>query len=511
MEDEFGDTYGKACYLQSRRNFHHEPIDTTKGQIRLMKLNRNLSYDGHLQCELSIVNLSQKPGYKAVSYVWGPSNPVHIIIIGGRQYTIRANLWRFLYMFRLRLQKDDAENDDFLWIDQITIDQSNVSERNHQVQLMTEIFSNAGQVIAWLGWPDPVYVPIKTALEAHSHLDNRHTLTWERCCLAIVDYGHVCPICDRHYHRTQGKALTAVQSPDLLGSPYWTRLWVTQEVVLARKIVFFNGNEQLSPSELRNYCSSFTLAEVDQVMEHIEALLRMRSQYSGRRGEAGYTLMQVFAVINTTSLQCAEPRDLVFGMLGMLRFSERVTVDYSLPAGEVFAMLLDKLMLHPNLPQIQHLTNLHRFYSNLALLGSRLGLPQRWRKWLRITDESPNDITPKLKDFFSCSYKIENYGFSKAGWTPWDLASVIHCLVPYLGSLLSRQDEQWLIQHFDVTIKQKEPHFITQAIASAGRALEAWQRRAVSTHKICRTDLYLSLVEGQLGPTPESREDYPLY
>lgn len=38
----------------------------------------------------------------------------------------------------------------YFWIDQISIDQIAVGERNYQVPLMGHIFSNAQQVVVWL-------------------------------------------------------------------------------------------------------------------------------------------------------------------------------------------------------------------------------------------------------------------------------------------------------------------------------------------------------------------------
>jgi hypothetical protein len=46
---------------------------------------------------------------------------------------------------------DEKEpSDKYLWIDQISIDQSKHSERTHQVQMMSKIYSQATSVIVWL-------------------------------------------------------------------------------------------------------------------------------------------------------------------------------------------------------------------------------------------------------------------------------------------------------------------------------------------------------------------------
>ena len=49
---------------------------------------------------------------------------------------IRENLWWFLHHMRLRSQWK------LFWIDALCIDQSNILERNHQVNSMRQIYSN---------------------------------------------------------------------------------------------------------------------------------------------------------------------------------------------------------------------------------------------------------------------------------------------------------------------------------------------------------------------------------
>jgi hypothetical protein len=41
-----------------------------------------------------------------------------------------------------------------MWIDQISIDQQDVEEKNHQVSMMADIYEHAETVIAWLGEED---------------------------------------------------------------------------------------------------------------------------------------------------------------------------------------------------------------------------------------------------------------------------------------------------------------------------------------------------------------------
>lgn len=58
---------------------------------------------------------------------------------------VRQNLYKFLKSYRQTLKRK------YLWIDALCIDQGNIPERNHQVAQMTSIYSNAEEVIVWLG------------------------------------------------------------------------------------------------------------------------------------------------------------------------------------------------------------------------------------------------------------------------------------------------------------------------------------------------------------------------
>lgn len=77
-----------------------------------------------------------------------------ILINGGLLY-VRENLAAFLYMARRNATQYTRNKHTFdlttpMWIDAICIDQSNVSERVHQVAQMSEIYSRATDVHVWL-------------------------------------------------------------------------------------------------------------------------------------------------------------------------------------------------------------------------------------------------------------------------------------------------------------------------------------------------------------------------
>jgi hypothetical protein len=116
--------------------------------IRLLVLHSGKPADP-IRCDIVHVNILSHPVYEAVSYTWATENGdcqlSETIIVGGRYISVTANCLYALW----RLRKVDAPRT--LWLDAISINQEDVSERNHQVGLMREIYSNASSVLIYIG------------------------------------------------------------------------------------------------------------------------------------------------------------------------------------------------------------------------------------------------------------------------------------------------------------------------------------------------------------------------
>ena len=74
-----------------------------------------------------------------------PEHPQHKILVNVQSYMVRQNLFDFLHQARHRFAST------WLWIDAVCIDQNTTIEQNHQVRLMSEIYSKAKLVVIWLG------------------------------------------------------------------------------------------------------------------------------------------------------------------------------------------------------------------------------------------------------------------------------------------------------------------------------------------------------------------------
>jgi hypothetical protein len=129
----------------SVKEFRYDPLPSAN-TIRLIELLPGKEYIT-IECRVIQTYIDEAAEFEALSYVWGdPCNKVGIFC-NGRSVKITRNLYRALQCFRLKSKPRR------LWVDAISIDQSNLQERNSQVAIMASIYKRAQKVLVWLG-PD---------------------------------------------------------------------------------------------------------------------------------------------------------------------------------------------------------------------------------------------------------------------------------------------------------------------------------------------------------------------
>lgn len=115
--------------------FHHS------SGVRLLRLTSKAQDAPGLRSELFVTSLLHPPDFTAISPgVWS-----EISINGNVKLLITTSLEVDL----LALQREDAPV--LLWTDKICINRDGASEKAVQVLLMSQIYSDASQTIAWLG------------------------------------------------------------------------------------------------------------------------------------------------------------------------------------------------------------------------------------------------------------------------------------------------------------------------------------------------------------------------
>jgi len=122
-------------------HYRYVPL-ASPGHIRLLTLHAG-KHDAIVECTLSQTTLQdpEKTSYEALSYTWGSDKDQKSLLIDGHVIQVRDNL-----AFALRrLRRQDQEM--FVWIDAICIDQGNIDERSKQVLRMGKIFQQADKVL----------------------------------------------------------------------------------------------------------------------------------------------------------------------------------------------------------------------------------------------------------------------------------------------------------------------------------------------------------------------------
>ena len=265
-----------------RPAYKYQALNLDKQQIRLLRLHPKTG-----QCSLEVFDWHNAPSYTAISYTWGDADSTFDISINGLPFKVRENLFSFLFTFH-----DQAPNDKWLWIDQICIDQSNTQERNHQVHIMSKIYSRCNGVVMWLGRDDETWIAA-----------------------------------EKYYREDSVDALAT-----LLRSVYFSRLWIIQEILLCpTDPLVLCDNIWLSWSTITGFVSA-----VDAMLErHVPSsvILLIGEAVQPKSGEERYlaTCVHYFC-----SNQCQDPRDKVYGLLGLTNPLWNPDVDYNKRNDEVF-------------------------------------------------------------------------------------------------------------------------------------------------------------------------------
>jgi hypothetical protein len=282
--------------------FQHEPLHSRRREIRLLSVLPGEDCDV-ITCEIRTVDFVENPVYTALSYTWNNSNDdFAFIMCTGKPMQIGKNLWLFLHEFRRRMCASGA----CLWVDAICIDQLNIQERNHQVAQMRDIYSKAASVIVWLGESSN-----DDAL-AFGMVGGERRLVFTK--------GQ-----DLRLHRSkrQWNALAVV-----LNKPYWTRVWITQEFLLACTLEVWCGSYGAPWKSFEHICQSLeglvrkrTLHHSSKVVLQTRGCILGKQRLEWRHKQAkqhefsGLSLRQLIKVHATS--ESSDTRDKVYSLLGL--------------------------------------------------------------------------------------------------------------------------------------------------------------------------------------------------
>ncbi|EHK46644.1 hypothetical protein TRIATDRAFT_23808, partial [Trichoderma atroviride IMI 206040] len=186
--------------------------------IRLLRLQPHSDEHALVHCQLfEYPLLDSSRGthlYEALSYVWGSEEKPRRILTNKGDLYITENLHAAL----LRLRDRSFER--IIWADAICINQDDIEERNHQVQVMASIYAKASRVIVWL----------EQAMGSHPR-DSKASDDVHRALEEISNAASGQPVKSSDHEA----ARLAIQT--LLQRSWFERIWVLQEVAAARQVL----------------------------------------------------------------------------------------------------------------------------------------------------------------------------------------------------------------------------------------------------------------------------------
>ncbi|RSL57745.1 hypothetical protein CEP54_008113 [Fusarium duplospermum] len=341
----------------------YRSLDDPDRSFRLIKLqpskDKETAASDNLVCDIEEHVRGDCPPYTALSYVWAtPESKKEFIIANGTKVQISQTVENALRRLRFR------QKPRWLWVDQLCINQIDENEKSHQVHQMHSIYSDADQVITWLGTGDE-----KSDLICRLMRDTGRAIRQRNIEALRKLYG-------------QDGSVDPAAAKDAFNSfcerRYWTRLWVIQEFAVGRRVAVACG-DWIVKSDL----ITATLWAVDILRRHsrkkpIEGLDVMRRNYefvfesplssyvynlftrrilfqppsSDTQPSYADPFIKVISTsltleVDYNSVYSSDPRDRVFALLNLAEDKDHFDTfpDYSMSVEEVYVEAARKILL----------------------------------------------------------------------------------------------------------------------------------------------------------------------
>jgi hypothetical protein len=321
--------------------------------IRLLQLRQDAPTN-KIMCTFTVVSLDALDTvYTAISYCWGDDALTERVWFGHDQFlTINKSARDILGI---------AVSNGFsgyCWIDSVCIDQTNDDEKAQQVDLMGEVYSLARQVTGFLGTPS-----------ADSDIAMRFAGTLHNRITDLFRSGT--PITQGAFH---GSAICGWPSPEwsalgrLLKRAWFHRLWIIQEVVVARRVSLRCAGETIAWNTLAEVVSALFgngmthllttgTHDDDSLPPAMVGVRNILSVYSFRmRRESGSPIRLQSQLLECRVFGATNPRDRIFALRGFVTDGDDPALfpDYKSTTEAVFTRCAKRLLARDGSLELLH-------------------------------------------------------------------------------------------------------------------------------------------------------------
>lgn len=412
-----------------------------------------------------------------------------------------------------------------LWIDALCIDQNDEVEKTEQVQQMHHIYSQAASVITWLGPATENSDAAMLWIQCYGSLAHRfgigtkpdlqlrpllHTFESDPGRLpqqALVEFLRDIPT--QLSSSTRGSDNVVVALYELFTRPYWSRVWIVQELAFAKHVQFVCGKMAV-PEELLHHSlrllRNFTRYErikLGQTAQQIisnpaSTQIDVRNPVNVlkiRRTAGPFPLMYLIRTLRF--FQASDPRDRVFALLSFAidAASLGIKADYQKSYQEVYlettmALIKEGFLDILSLGQPhKNISGLPSWVPDFTNLSHRLPLQQR------AMDRKAVPVTTTLQPGFGSSggHKQTKDSYEFATTSPVSLL-----LSAKLVGRVARVGNSWEQDSFGRWFKQLKQLFGCDATPSSHESLKSVWRTAVADQECRKGDQKPRLSEPEL-------------
>lgn len=288
----------KFFEMNKRKLYEHSPLRLDRREIRVLKIKAG-GFKDDIVMGLETRNLDD-PGvytWDALSYCWGDDDSLHFSSIDNRMIYYKETLAKIIRQLR------HETVDRIVWIDALCINQESDAEKTRQMRFMRDIYGKAMMTIVYLG-PET----------GESTRVLNHLLSNSSKVQSTLVGGNLDPDWMRNIEVWAGFR------DDLMSSKWFTRVWTVQELIASQKVIVKCGDVEV-PWDL--FVAAWRVVRALPVghatkdyytpePDAIEVLESFRTMYM--QGTACHLKFLIDAFAHRG---CKDPRDKVFGLLGL--------------------------------------------------------------------------------------------------------------------------------------------------------------------------------------------------
>lgn len=207
--------------------FKYNHLDSERAYIRLVQITRSNPLSAP-RYSLVAVELNFAPQYDAISYTWDDQDRNEHVVLDGKRLKTTRNVKEIL------AQRAPYYGTTWLWIDAVCINQDYNAEKTEQVKNMGKIYSSARRTLIWMdnnGVKPSDLIPILIIFTT---------------CRLLKMYRSDKPIEITGYCYFLLNSYFWSRLQRFLNHPYWTRVWIIQEIARGQEVHIQYGGQMLN-------------------------------------------------------------------------------------------------------------------------------------------------------------------------------------------------------------------------------------------------------------------------